>query len=109
MRSILSFSPFLLYVASLATLTLSIITVLIGIRGIWVKMTGQVLDGITILLLTQSIIGTALMLGMSAICGYLSLIFEELKKRPRFVVAETYPPVESVAKQIEYAASAVRY
>lgn len=108
MRSILSFSPFLLYVVSLATLTLSIITVFIGIRGIWVKMSGQVLDGLTIILLTQSIIGTALMLVMSAICGYLSLIFEELKKRPRFVIAETYPPFEKGTEKAEYATSGAR-
>ncbi len=108
MRSILSFSPFLLYVASFATLILSAITAIIGIRGLWVKMSGQVLDGLTIIILTQSVIGTALMLGMSAICGYLSLIFEELKKRPRFVIAETYPRVDVNAGPIEYAAGEAR-
>lgn len=93
-RSIISFSPFLLYLASLGTLMLSLVTVAIGLRGLWVKLNGEVLSGLTIILLTQSLIGTAIMLVMSAICAYLSLIFEELKKRPRFVVAEMYPNIE---------------
>ncbi len=94
MRSIISFSPFLLYLASLGTLALSLVTIGLGIRGVWVKLSGQVVDGLTIILLTQLLIGTVLMLVLSAICAYLSLIFEELKKRPRFVLAETFPRVE---------------
>ncbi len=60
----------------------------LGVHSLWKKFTGQSLEGFTTVILLQLIIGSILMLCLGIIGYYLAKIYEEIKDRPRYIVAE---------------------
>lgn len=63
-----------------------IFSVILGIHSLWKKLTGQVLEGFTTVILLQLFIGSALMICLGIIGFYIAKIYEEIKARPRYIV-----------------------
>lgn len=61
---------------------------ILGIHSLWQKMTGQALEGFTTVILLVLFIGSILMICLGIIGYYISKIYEEIKDRPRYIVAE---------------------
>lgn len=68
---------FLFFVASLA----------LGLQTLWMKFTGAATTGFTTVILLQLIIGSALMFSLGIIGTYVARIHDEVKARPRYIVA----------------------
>ena len=61
----------------------------LGIHSLWQKFTGQALEGFTtVIILLQLFIGSILMICLGIIGYYIAKIYEEIKDRPRYIVAE---------------------
>jgi hypothetical protein len=60
-----------------------------GVQTLYRKLSGSALDGFTTVILLLLIIGSAIMIGLGVIGAYVARIYDKVKGRPRFVVAET--------------------
>jgi polyisoprenyl-phosphate glycosyltransferase len=65
--------------------------VVLGTRVIVLKVLGEVpIDGVTTIILLILFIGSALMLALGIIGEYVARIYDEVKRRPRYIVAERF-------------------
>ncbi len=60
----------------------------LGVQTLYNWATGKALDGFTTTILLQLITGSAVMIGLGTIGIYVSRIYDEVKGRPRYLVAE---------------------
>ncbi len=62
--------------------------ILLGIQTLYNKISGHAVDGFTTVILLQLFIGSVSMFGIGMVGEYLASTFAEVKKRPRYLVAE---------------------
>lgn len=86
--NITSFSAAPLQLVTLLGIVVFLCSVVLGIWCLWQKVTGQALEGFTTVILLQLIIGSILMVCLGIIGYYVARIYEEIKDRPRYIVAE---------------------
>ena len=86
--NITSFSAAPLQIVTLLGVVVFLCSVVLGIWSLWQKATGQALEGFTTVILLQLIIGSILMICLGIIGYYIAKIYEEIKDRPRYIVAE---------------------
>ena len=60
----------------------------LGLWSLWQKFTGQALEGFTTVILLQLFIGSILMICLGIIGYYIAKIYEEIKDRPRYILAD---------------------
>ena len=60
--------------------------VVVGIQTLINWASGKALEGFTTVILLLLLLGGAILLGLGIIGGYISAIYQEVKKRPRYVV-----------------------
>lgn len=87
-NSISSFTNFPLQVITFVGALFGIFAVVLGIQTLVNYFCGKAADGFTTVILLLLITGACLMLGIGIIGFYLSKIYEEIKQRPRYIVAE---------------------
>ena len=85
-------------IAAFSTAPLQLVTLLgvvvfccsaaLGVWSLYQKATGQALEGFTTVILLQLLIGSILMICLGIIGYYIAKIYEEIKDRPRYIVAE---------------------
>ena len=63
--------------------------VFLGIQTLVNYFTGHAMDGFTTVILLLLVIGSVLMFSLGLIGTYVARIFDEIKQRPRYIVAET--------------------
>ena len=83
-----SFSTAPLQLVTLLGMLVFLCSVLLGLRSLWQKFTGQALEGFTTVILLQLFIGSILMICLGIIGYYVAKIYDEIKDRPRYIVAE---------------------
>ena len=86
--NITSFSAAPLQIVTLLGVVVFLCSVVLGIWSLWQKATGQALEGFTTVILLQLFIGSILMICLGIIGYYIAKIYEEIKDRPRYIVAE---------------------
>ena len=86
--NITSFSAAPLQLVTLLGVVVFLCSVVLGIWSLWQKVTGQALEGFTTVILLQLLIGSILMICLGIIGYYIAKIYEEIKDRPRYIVAE---------------------
>lgn len=84
--------------AAFSTAPLQIVTILgvlvflcslvLGYWSLWQKINGQALEGFTTVILLLLLIGSALMVCLGILGYYIAKIYEEIKDRPRYIVAD---------------------
>ena len=84
--------------ASFSTAPLQLVTFLgvlvflsslvLGTHSLWQKLNGQALEGFTTVILLLLLIGSVLMICLGIIGYYIAKIYEEIKDRPRYIVAD---------------------
>lgn len=92
---ITTFSSFPLHLVTFAGVIFLIFAVGLGIQTLYLKLTGQAFTGFTTVILLQLIIASLLMISLGIIGEYLARIYEEVKGRPRYIVAESIEPEQS--------------
>ena len=63
-------------------------SLVLGTHSLWQKLNGQALEGFTTVILLLLLIGSVLMICLGIIGYYIAKIYEEIKDRPRYIVAD---------------------
>jgi glycosyltransferase involved in cell wall biosynthesis len=87
-----AFSWLPLQFVTLAGLLFFVFSVLFGIYTLALQLTGRSVSGFATVILLLLIIGSLLMLSLGIIGEYLARIYEEVKRRPRYVIASSIEP-----------------
>ena len=87
--SLASFTSAPLYLVILMGFLMLIATLLVGGEALFRYLAGEALEGFTTVILLQLFTGTLLMFSLGIIGYYLAKIYDEVKRRPRYVIAET--------------------
>jgi dolichol-phosphate mannosyltransferase len=84
-----SFSSLPLHLITFMGMTTFLVSLVLGIQTLYRKFSGSAVTGFATVILLLLFIGSMLMVSLGIIGVYISRIFEEVKRRPRFVVEET--------------------
>jgi len=88
LTNITSFSTAPLHLITLLGAVVFVCSVVLGIHSLWQKFSGHALEGFTTVILLQLLIGSVLMICLGIIGYYIAKIYEEIKDRPRYIVAD---------------------
>jgi len=88
LTNIASFSTAPLQLVTLLGIVVFVCSAVLGIHSLWQKFTGHALEGFTTVILLQLFIGSILMICLGIIGYYIAKIYEEIKDRPRYIVAD---------------------
>ncbi len=77
------------------------LSVILGSRALYQKLTGVAVDGFATVIVIELLMGGLILLSLGIVAEYLAAIYEESKRRPRYIVAETLPAryPESIAPE----------
>ncbi|HPJ22469.1 MAG TPA: glycosyltransferase family 2 protein [Clostridia bacterium] len=92
--AITSFSAIPLQIVTVLGMLFLLGSVVLGIHTLYMKFSGMAVSGFTTVILLLLIIGSGIMISLGIIGIYVSRIYDEVKRRPRYIVAE-----ESIKKQ----------
>lgn len=84
-----SFSSLPLHFVTLSGGTFLVIAVIVSVQTLWLKFTGQAVDGFATVIILLLIIGSLLMISLGIIGMYIARIYDEVKHRPRYFISET--------------------
>lgn len=87
--AITSFTSVPLQLVTLMGIVFLFGSVLLGIQTLYKYFSGIAVSGFTTVILLLLIIGSTLMISLGIIGTYIAKIFDEVKGRPRFIIAET--------------------
>lgn len=88
LSSITSFTNLPMHIITVSGILFFLFAIVLGIQTLVNFCMGNAADGFSTVILLLLIIGSILMLGIGIIGYYLSKIYEEIKGRPRYIVAE---------------------
>jgi len=91
---ITAFSSFPLHLVTFAGALFLGLSVLLGAETLYLKLAGRAVSGFATVILLELIIGSFLMISLGIIGEYLARIYEEVKRRPRYIVTESIEPEE---------------
>jgi dolichol-phosphate mannosyltransferase len=86
------FSALPLHLVTMAGLVFLFFSVIFGIYTLALQISGRSVSGFATVILLLLIIGSLLMISLGIIGIYLARIYEEIKRRPRYIVAQTIEP-----------------
>ncbi len=86
--AITSFSPLPLHLVTFFGWFFLLISFVLSIHTLYMKFQGFALDGFTTVILLILITGSLLMISLGIIGVYMAKIYEEVKRRPRYIVSE---------------------
>jgi dolichol-phosphate mannosyltransferase len=89
LNNIAGFSTAPMQLVTLLGTILIVFSVIIGIQTLIRFFMGHALEGFTTIILLLLLIGGCLMVSIGVVGLYIAKIYEEIKKRPRFIVSET--------------------
>lgn len=100
LSNISSFSTAPMQVVTALGTIMFVISVVLGVIALVQKFCGQALEGFTTVILIQLFTGSIVMISLGIIGYYIAKIYEEIKGRPRYIIAETCGETqyESVAR-----------
>jgi dolichol-phosphate mannosyltransferase len=87
-----AFSSFPLQLVTLAGGLFFIFAVVLGAQTLYLKLLGRAVSGFATVILLELIIGSSLMISLGIVGEYLARIYEEVKGRPRYFVADSIEP-----------------
>jgi glycosyltransferase involved in cell wall biosynthesis len=85
---ITAFSSVPLRAASLLGVVFFVFALGLGAQSLWMKLSGNAVEGFTTVIILQLLIGSLLMMLLGIIGEYIARIYEEVKGRPRYLVAD---------------------
>lgn len=87
-NSIVSFSAIPLQVVTLMGFLFFLFALLLGAQTLLLKLSGEAVPGFTTVILLLIVIGAILMIALGIIGQYLAKIYDEVKRRPRYLIRE---------------------
>ena len=95
LTGISAFSSLPLQFVSIVGLLFFGFSILFGLYTLVLQLAGRSVSGFATVILLLLIIGSLLMLSLGIIGEYLARIYEEVKRRPRYVIASSIEPSDS--------------
>ncbi|MEY2495978.1 MAG: polyisoprenyl-phosphate glycosyltransferase [Verrucomicrobiota bacterium] len=95
LTGITSFSSLPLQLVTFAGALFLVFSIVLGAETLYLKLAGRAVSGFATVILLELIIGSFLMISLGIIGEYLARIYEEVKGRPRYLVAEAIEPAPS--------------
>ncbi len=86
--AITSFSSIPLHIVSFLGTLFLLGSVVLGVHTLYMKFSGAAVSGFTTVILLLLIIGSTLMISLGIIGEYISRIYHEVKRRPRYIISE---------------------
>jgi len=86
--AVTSFSSASLHIVTLVGGVFLLFAVVLGVQTLVNKLSGGAVSGFTTVILLQLIVGSMLMISLGIIGEYIARIFEEVKRRPRYLVRD---------------------
>jgi len=90
-----AFSSFPLQLVTLAGGLFFIFAVVLGAQTLYLKLLGRAVSGFATVILLELIIGSSLMISLGIVGEYLARIYEEVKGRPRYFIADSIEPANN--------------
>ncbi|MCD7766959.1 MAG: glycosyltransferase, partial [Lachnospiraceae bacterium] len=87
-RNIAVFSTAALQYVTFAGIAVFVVAILLGIETLVRYFTGHAVEGFTTVILLLLIIGSLVMISLGIIGYYIGKIYEEVKGRPRYLIAK---------------------
>ncbi len=88
-RNVTGFSSSPMKIVTIIGIIMLIFSLVLGVQTIVNKLRGQAAEGFTTVIIVVLLTGSLIMINLGIIGYYLARIFDELKARPRYIVAET--------------------
>lgn len=92
--SIVSFSTAPMHLMTCLGIGFAALAAALGARTFWLWLAGNAVPGFTTVILLLIILGALLMIGLGIIGAYIAKIYEEVKRRPGFIVHQQTPSAE---------------
>ena len=86
--NITAFSAAPMQLVTVLGVVMLIASLVLGVEALYEKIIGVALDGFTTVILIQLFSGSIIMIRLGIIGYYIAKIYEEIKKRPRYIVSE---------------------
>ena len=87
-RNITSFSGAPMQFVTFLGWIMLLFSLILGVQSLYRYFTGTALEGFTTVILLQLIIGSVLMISLGIIGHYISRIYDEIKRRPRYIISK---------------------
>ena len=87
-RNITSFSGAPMQFVTFLGWIMLLFSFILGVQSLYRYFTGTALEGFTTVILLQLIIGSVLMISLGIIGHYISRIYDEIKRRPRYIISK---------------------
>lgn len=87
-RNITSFSGAPMQFVSFLGGIMLLLSFILGIQSLYRYFSGTALEGFTTVILLQLIIGSVLMISLGIIGLYISRIYDEIKRRPKYIISK---------------------
>ena len=101
LNAVMSVSTLPLQIVTLSGFCFFLVSLGLGARTIYNKIYGSPIDGITLLILINLLVGSLIMISLGVIGGYLGKIYQETRKRPRYIIQNNmnYKPDKQANKK----------
>ncbi|HEB92439.1 MAG TPA: glycosyltransferase [Gammaproteobacteria bacterium] len=96
-QSISSFTALPLQLVTLLGGVTFLVSLLLGAKALYDKLSGQALDGFTTVILLLLIIGSVLMFSLGLLGSYVARIYDEIKARPHYLLDRSNSRLPSMA------------
>jgi polyisoprenyl-phosphate glycosyltransferase len=90
-----AFSSVPLQLVTLAGALFFVFAVVLGAQTLYLKLLGRAVSGFATVILLELIIGSSLMISLGIVGEYLARIYEEVKGRPRYLIADSIEPTST--------------
>lgn len=87
-NNITSFSAAPMQIVTILGAMMLIASLILGIAALYQKIVGIAVDGFTTVILLQLFSGSIIMMSLGIIGYYIAKIYDEIKDRPRYIIAE---------------------
>ena len=87
-HSLISFTALPLQLVTWFGIITLLLSIVLGLQTLWQKLWGEAIEGFTTVILVQLGIGSVLMISLGLIGEYLARIYDEIKNRPQYIIAE---------------------
>jgi dolichol-phosphate mannosyltransferase len=87
-HSLTSFTGFPLKLVTWFGIITLLLSIALGLQTLWQKCRGEAVEGFTTVILIQLGVGSVLMISLGLIGEYLARIYDEIKNRPQYIIAE---------------------
>lgn len=87
MNNITTFTTFPMQIVTILGGVVFIISIILGLQSLYQKISGQALEGFTTIIIIELFIGSIIMISLGIIGYYISKIYNQIKERPRYIIA----------------------